>query len=82
MLWALRDGKARNSRRKAVQMVLQFRGAFIVGRHSSCTGTFKKPKASKASCRRDGTVWVKVDAAGFLRRQSSYDWTSAVMPGR
>lgn len=80
MLLALRDGKTRKSRRKAAQMLLQSRGAFIVGRHSNCSGTFKKSRASKTSCRRVGPVWVKVDATGLLRRQSSYDWTSGVNP--
>jgi hypothetical protein len=80
MLLALRDGKARKSRRKAAQMLLQSRDAFIVGRHSNCSGTFKKSRASKTSRRRVGPVWVKVDATGLLRRQSSYDWTSGVNP--
>lgn len=81
MLFALRDGKARNSRPKAAQMLLQSRGAFMVGRHSNCSGSFKKSWASKTSCRRVvGPVWAKVDSTGLLRRQSSYDWTSGVIP--
>jgi hypothetical protein len=60
--------------------------SFSPGAHSSqgatvaALGHSKRSRASKTSCRRVGPVWVKVDATGLLRRQSSCDWISGVNP--
>jgi len=52
----------------------------MVRLHSSCSGTFKKSRASKTSCRRVEPVWVKVDATGLFHRQIACGWTSGVKP--